>query len=288
MKTVWFGSMLLVAASVAAQPQRPAEDVVRATGGEITIAPVTHGTLVLRHGNDVILVDPARFTPGAPMPFPKPKPGELPVLPPGVTPHDSLSMWPVSGRQLARFEGLPTASLILVTDEHDDHLDPKAIEALRGPATRVVGPAVVATRVPDTLVMANGQQRTVGDIAIEAVPMYNLRPEPGFTEVFHTKGRGNGYVLTIAGARIYVAGDTACTAEMQALRGIDVAFLPMNLPATMSPAEAATCVKAFRPKVVYPYHSFGSDVAAFARALDGSGVEVRIREWYLGVPKATP
>jgi L-ascorbate metabolism protein UlaG (beta-lactamase superfamily) len=257
MKTVLLGGMLLIAASVAAQPERPAEDLVpAAAGGAITIAPVTHGTLVIRHRNLVVLVDPARFTPGAPLPFPKLKPGELPVLPPGVTPHDSVSMWPVSGRQLARLEGLPPASVILVTDEHDDHLDPKAIDALRGPETRVVGPAVVATRVPGTLVMANGQQRTVGDVAIEAVPMYNLRPEPGFTEVFHTKGRGNGYVLTIAGTRIYVAGDTACTPEMQALRGIDVAFVPMNLPATMSPAEAAGCVKAFRPKIVYPYHSF--------------------------------
>jgi L-ascorbate metabolism protein UlaG (beta-lactamase superfamily) len=284
MKAASVVSVLLIAASLTAQPRRPAEDVVpAAAGGEITIAPVTHGTLVLRYQKSVVLIDPARFTPGAPMPFPKPKPGEVPVLPPGLTPRDPISMWPVSGTQLARFEGLPTPTLILVTDEHDDHLDPRAIDALRGAATRVVGPAVVAARVPGTLVMANGEQRTVDAVGLEAVPMYNLQPEPGFTDVFHAKGRGNGYVLTIGGTRIYVAGDTACTPEMRALRGIDVAFLPMNLPYTMTPADAAACAKAFRPKIVYPYHSFGSDVAAFASALDGSGIDVRTREWYVGV-----
>jgi L-ascorbate metabolism protein UlaG (beta-lactamase superfamily) len=281
------GALLLVAAAM--QGRRPAPDVVpAAAGGTITIAPITHGTLLIRHGDTVVLIDPARFTPGAPMPFTRPKPGETLVLPPGLTPKDSISLWPVSGTQLARFEGLPPATVILVTDEHDDHLDPKALEALRAPGTQIVGPQVVAARVPETVTMANGQRRVIGSLTIEAVPMYNLRPEPGFTEVFHTKGRGNGYVLTIAGTRIYVAGDTACTEEMKALRGIDVAFLPMNPPATMSPDEAAACAKAFRPTIVYPYHSFGADVAAFGRALDGSGIEVRVRDWYVGVPTPAP
>jgi L-ascorbate metabolism protein UlaG (beta-lactamase superfamily) len=110
--------------------------------------------------------------------------------------------------------------------------------------------------------------------------MYNLAPEPGFTEVFHSKGRGNGYVLILAGKRIYLAGDTACTAEVKALRRIDVAFLPMNLPFTMSAADAAACARAFAPGIVYPYHSSGTDVAAFARVLDGTGIEVRVRDWY--------
>jgi L-ascorbate metabolism protein UlaG (beta-lactamase superfamily) len=133
------------------------------------------------------------------------------------------------------------------------------------------------------VVLANGDTRTVGEVGIEAVPMYNLRPEPGFTEVFHTKGRGNGYVLTIGGQRLYVAGDTACTDEMKALRRIDVAFVPMNLPATMSPADAAACVRAFAPRIVYPYHSSGSDLTVFSRTLDGSGVDVRLRDWYADV-----
>src|SRR5262245_58801229 len=113
MKTASIAGVLLLAASLQAQPARPAPDVVPAsTSGEITMAPVTHGTLVIRYRDAVVLIDPARFTPGAPMPFPKLKPGELPVMPPGVTPRDSISMWPVSGSQLARFEGLPPATVI--------------------------------------------------------------------------------------------------------------------------------------------------------------------------------
>ena len=270
---------MLAPGAATSHAQRPAPDRIPASGGEITITPVTHATLQIRQGATVILVDPARFTPGAPLPF-TPQPGKLPELPPGITPRDSISMWPVTPGQLARFDGLAAPTIILVTDEHDDHLDPKAIEALRTPATIVVGPAVVAARVPGTIVMANGETRTIGGVGIEAVPMYNLAPEPGFTEVFHSKGRGNGYVLTVAGTRIYVAGDTACTAEVKALRRIDVAFLPMNLPYTMSAADAAACARAFAPRIVYPYHSFGTDVAAFARALDGSGIEVRVRDWY--------
>jgi len=270
----------MLALGAGARPaQRAAPDRIPAAGGEITIAPVIHATLQIRRGATVILVDPARFTPGAPLPF-TPQPGKRPELPPGITPRDPISLWPVTPSQLARFDHLAAPTIILVTDEHDDHLDPKAIEALRTPATIVVGPAVVAARVPGTIVLANGETRTIDGVGIEAVPMYNLAPEPGFTEVFHGKGRGNGYVLTVAGTRIYVAGDTACTAEVKALRRIDVAFLPMNLPYTMSAADAAACARAFAPRIVYPYHSFGTDVAAFARALDGSGIEVRVRDWY--------
>jgi L-ascorbate metabolism protein UlaG (beta-lactamase superfamily) len=273
------------ALSAVTPAQRPAADSYAAIGGPLSIAPVTHGTLQIRHGDDVVLIDPARFTPGAPLPFPKRVPGQPMVLPPGISARDSVSAWPVGPGQMARFDGLAAPTLILVTDDHDDHLDPKALDVLRAPATTVVGPAVAASRVPGLVVMANGERRTLGRVGVEAVPMYNLRPEPGFTEVFHTKGRGNGYVLTIGGKRIYVAGDTACTEEMRALRDIDIAFVPMNLPATMSPADAAACVKAFAPKVVYPYHSDGSDVGVFTKALAGSGVTVRVLDWYAPLPK---
>jgi L-ascorbate metabolism protein UlaG (beta-lactamase superfamily) len=279
MATSFLALAAVLAGGETIRAQRPASDRIGVSGSEIAITPIVHATLQIRQGSTVILVDPARFTPGAPLPF-TPQPGKLPELPPGITPRDPLSMWPVTPAQLARFDGLGAPTIILVTDEHDDHLDPKAIEALNGPATIVVGPAVVAARVPGTIVMANGETRTIGGVEIEAVPMYNLAPEPGFTEVFHSKGRGNGYVLTVAGTRIYVAGDTACTPEVKALRRIDVAFLPMNLPYTMSATDAAACARAFAPRIVYPYHSFGTDVAAFVRALDGSGIDVRIRDWY--------
>jgi L-ascorbate metabolism protein UlaG (beta-lactamase superfamily) len=204
---------MLVPGAATSHAQRPASDRIPASGGRSRSRPSPRDAPDST-GAIVILVDPARFTPGAPLPF-TPQPGKLPELPPGITPRDPISLWPVTPGQLARFDGLAAPTIILVTDEHDDHLDPKAIEALKTRATIVVGPAVVAARVPGTIVMANGETRTIGGVGIEAVPMYNLAPEPGFTEVFHSKGRGNGYVVTLAGTRIYVAGDTACTAEVR-------------------------------------------------------------------------
>ena len=116
--------------------------------------------------------------------------------------------------------------------------------------------------------------------------MYNLSRGPAAGELFHPQGRGNGYVVTIGGRRLYVAGDTECTPEMKALRNIDVAFLPMNLPYTMTPAEAADCARAFKPSIVYPYHYRGQNPGEFVAALKGSGIEVRVREWYPRSPGA--
>ena len=118
--------------------------------------------------------------------------------------------------------------------------------------------------------------------------MYNLTPDRESGETFHTKGRGNGYVVTLGGKRLYFAGDTACTPEMKALANIDIAFLPMNLPFTMSPEDAATCAKTFKPKIVYPYHYLSPDENAttkFESAMKGSGIEIRLRNWYAGAPE---
>lgn len=129
--------------------------------------------------------------------------------------------------------------------------------------------------------MANGDVKTVEGVSIEAVPMYNIQRGPSPGQLYHDKGRGNGYIVTLGGKRIYIAGDTECTPEMKALKNIDVAFLPMNLPYTMPPSEAAECVKAFEPGIVYPYHYRGQNLDEFAAALKGtSGVDVRIRDWY--------
>jgi L-ascorbate metabolism protein UlaG (beta-lactamase superfamily) len=126
--------------------------------------------------------------------------------------------------------------------------------------------------------MANGDMKTVAGISIEALPMYNLQhgPKPG--ELYHPKGRGNGYVLTLGGKRLYFMGDTECTPEVRALKNIDVAFVPMNMPYTMTPAEAVECVMAFQPKIVYPYHYEGQrrDETLFRAFLKNTPVEVRI------------
>ena len=249
----------MLAVPVAAQ--RPAPDSIPAAGGAITVQPLTHATLQITQGSHIVLIDPTIFTgyDGLPQPVP------------------------------ISYGGLKPPTLILVTDEHSDHFDAAAIGKMRTPATKVVTfarPPSFGLPVQGAIRLANGQMQTVDGVAIEAVPMYNL--QRGFQgELFHTKGRGNGYVVTLGGKRLYVAGDTECTPEMKALRNIDVAFLPMNLPYTMTPAEAADCAKAFKPKIVYPYHYRGQDPKAFAAALKGSGIEVRLRDWYPGAPPFT-
>jgi L-ascorbate metabolism protein UlaG (beta-lactamase superfamily) len=129
-------------------------------------------------------------------------------------------------------------------------------------------------------VISNGETKTWHGWSIEAVPMYNLVRGPEAGKLYHDKGRGNGYVLTYGGKRFYFSGDTERIPEMRALKNIDVAFLCMNLPYTMPPDEAALAAKDFHPKVVIPYHYGKSDLSVFEKALAGSGIEVRILNWY--------
>lgn len=277
-------------AGVLSAAQRPTPDVIPADGGDLTIQPISHASLAIRYRSDVILIDPARFGPGLPPP-PQPTSEEiaqakraLSLVSSDGEPHPEtlVSAFFVRPGQLDRFSAVPPPTLILVTDIHTDHLDPRAIAALKSPTTRLVVPTAARSRlleVQGAELMANGETTVIGEVTIEAVPMYNLRPDSESGTIFHTKGRGNGYVLTV-GTRLYVAGDTACTPEMMALKNIDVAFLPMNLPYTMAPSEAAECAKEFRPKIVYPYHYFDSDLRLFESALKGSGIEIRIRDWY--------
>jgi L-ascorbate metabolism protein UlaG (beta-lactamase superfamily) len=218
-----------------------APDTIPASGGDITIQPLNHATLQVAHGGRVIDVDP-------------------------VAP--------------ANFGTLPAPDIILITDIHSDHLDPATVATLKKPATKIVAPAAAALKLDGAIVMKNGETKDVDGITIEAVPMYNLKRGPAAGQLFHDKGRGNGYIVTLGGKRLYFAGDTECIPEMKALKNIDVAFVPMNLPYTMPPSEAAECVKAFKPKIVYPYHYRGQNLEDFANALKGSGIEVRIRDWY--------
>lgn len=212
------------------------------TVGEVTITPIHHGSLMLQFGGKVIHIDP----------------------------------W-----SEGNYSSAPRADYILITDIHGDHMDKAMVAKLKKETTVVIAPAAVAKTILEAQVMNNGEKKKFGDIEIEAIPMYNLQrgPQPG--ALYHTKGRGNGYVLTIGGKRIYISGDTEVIPEMRALKNIDVAFVCMNLPYTMTPEEAAAGVKAFRPKIVYPYHYKGSDLKVFAGALaNEKGIEVRLREWY--------
>jgi L-ascorbate metabolism protein UlaG (beta-lactamase superfamily) len=238
-------------ATASAAPSAPASaapraaDVLATSRCEARITPLYHATMMIQCGDIVIYTDPVKD---------------------------------------ARYDGLPKATLVLITDIHFDHLDPAGLERVRTPETKVVVPRAVADKLPpqtpNLVVLANGASETVGGFRVEAVPMYNLKrgPKPG--ALFHDKGRGNGYVLTIGDKRLYFSGDTECIPEMKALKDIDVAFVCMNLPYTMPPAEAAECIDAFRPKVVYPYHYRESDLGELGKALTAKDVEVRVREWY--------
>lgn len=213
--------------------------------GDITITPITHASIQIEYGGKVIHVDP---------------------------------------QGQGDYSATRQADLVLVTDIHQDHLDPATIARVRKAGAPVVAPAAAAEKIENATVMKNGETKEVAGVSIEAVPMYNLQrgPEPG--KFFHDKGRGNGYILNLGGKRVYIAGDTECTPEMRALKNIDIAFIPMNLPYTMPPAEAAECVKAFKPKVVYPYHYRGQNPEEFKAALKGEAVEVRLLDWYKSQP----
>jgi L-ascorbate metabolism protein UlaG (beta-lactamase superfamily) len=159
---------------------------------------------------------------------------------------------------------------------------PAVLAKLQKPGTAILAPAAVAKTVASANIIRNGETRTWEQWSIQAVPMYNLKRGPEAGKLYHDKGRGNGYVLAYGGKRFYFSGDTENIPEMRALRDIDVAFVCMNLPYTMTPEEAADAVRAFHPKVVYPYHYRGSDTKAFEKALAGTGIEVRLRDWYPG------
>jgi L-ascorbate metabolism protein UlaG (beta-lactamase superfamily) len=226
-----------------------AQNTVPAANGPITFTPLQHATVQVEWNGKVIQVDPAQGDAS------KAKPGDL----------------------------------VLVTDIHGDHLNPEMLAKVRKSGAPVVMPEAVRTQAGDKIpapveVLANGQKKDVAGVSVEAVPMYNLTRGPAAGQLFHTKGRGNGYILTLGGKRVYFAGDTECTPEMKALKNIDVAFIPMNLPYTMPPSEAADCVKAFKPAVVYPYHFQGQKPEEFKQALQGSGVDVRLLNWYPAAP----
>jgi L-ascorbate metabolism protein UlaG (beta-lactamase superfamily) len=180
--------------------------------------------------------------------------------------------------RVADYTKLPQADVILITHEHIDHMDLQAIAGIRTGNTSVVLTKICARHVADGIVMQNGDARTIGDLAIEAVPAYNLVHKRENGQPFHPQGLGNGYVVTFADKRVYVAGDTENIPEMAALQDIACAFLPMNLPFTMTPEMVADAARAFRPRILYPYHTGDTDVSRLVELLRAEqGIEVRIR-----------
>ncbi|HWY61877.1 MAG TPA: MBL fold metallo-hydrolase [Rhizomicrobium sp.] len=209
--------------------------------GPVKITPIYHAAAMIEAGADRIYIDPA-------------KPADI--------------------------RGLPAGDLILITDIHGDHMDADDIKALSKVGTVIIAPAAVQQTITAAQPLANGASTNWRKWKITAVPMYNIKHVQPNGTPFHTKGRGDGYVLNYGGKNFYFAGDTEGTPEMRSLKDIDVAFIPMNLPYTMTPDEAADAVKAFKPKVVIPYHYSGQDTAQFKKDLDGTGIEVRLLDWY--------
>lgn len=257
------GIVMLAAGGAAAAGGAGAagEDRIAARGGDIVVRPLAHASVQIEFAGRVIQVDP----------------------------------WSRPGLRTAR-----PADLILVTDADGGahHLDPAAIASLRKPGAPVVIPAAGKAKVPDGLVLANGDHREVAGVMVEAIAAYDLKPG----DPYHPKGDANGYVITLGGKRILLAGVTECVPEIKALKNIDVAFVPMNLPqGRMTPPAVAECLRALKPAVAYPYHydqgyiarlsGRGGPPAADARpaadtvreladAIKADHIEVRSGNWY--------
>ena len=181
--------------------------------------------------------------------------------------------------RLTDYSKLPKADMIIMTHEHRDHLDPAALKEIRTEKTKVVLTAICAEKVDGGIVMNNGDVKIVDGLKIEAVPAYNLVHMRSEGVPYHPKGNGNGYVITFGDKRVYLAGDTENIPEMKNLNNMDCAFLPMNLPYTMTPKMAAEAAKAFKPRILYPYHFGNTDTSELVSLMkDTPEVEVRIRK----------
>lgn len=239
MKTLMISLLMMV--SLPAWAQKVFEtDTIQTSIGKLEITFIGHGTLMFKFADNIVHVDPVS--------------------------------------READYTQFPKADLILVTHEHGDHLDPKAIEAIKTDRTTLIVTERCYEKIKTGIVMKNGQVQSIGAIKIEAVPAYNIVHKRDSGQPFHPKGEGNGYVITFGDIRVYVAGDTENTPEMKSLKKIDIAFLPMNLPYTMTPEMVADAAKAFRPKILYPYHYGSTDPNQLVELLKAEkDIEVRIR-----------
>jgi L-ascorbate metabolism protein UlaG (beta-lactamase superfamily) len=245
-----FFTVMVTATSLSLSAQYAPVQTIQTKSGNLQIQPVTHATFIMNYNNKAFYVDPT----GGP----------------------------------SAFAGMAKPDVIIITDIHGDHCDPKTIDSITTTNTIFVVPRAVAERLrgvnPSKLVILNNGQKTEKDgVSITAIPMYNL---PENSDSRHTKGRGNGYVINFGGKNVYISGDTEDIPEMRHLKNIDVAFVCMNLPYTMDVNQAASAVLEFKPKIVYPYHYRGqeglSDVNAFRKLVnDGNkNIDVRLVNWY--------
>jgi len=239
---ILFSALMVVFAFAAGAQEGFEQDVIKTSAGDLKITFIGHSSLMFNFANKVIHIDPV-------------------------------------GRY-ADYTKLPKADLILVTHEHGDHLDVWAISRIHTLKTSLVIAEICSDKIKGAvIVMKNGDVKTVQGLKIEAVPAYNIVHMRSEGHPFHPKGDGNGYVITFGDKRVYVAGDTENVPEMKELKDIDIAFLPMNVPPTMTPEMVADAAKVFKPKVLYPYHYGDTDTSKLIDLLkDVKEIEVRIRK----------
>lgn len=244
MKTTISILMMLFAGLTGTSQTNPTKnfetDTFETSKGPLKITFIGHGTLMIEAGNQVVHIDP--------------------VL------------------READFSKLPKANLILITHEHFDHFDKKAISMITNPQTKIILSKSCKGLIDNGIVLLNGEQKSFGEWGIEAVPAYNLINKRPDGLPFHPKGNGNGYVISYGGKRIYVAGDTENIPEMGNLKKIDIAFLPMNLPYTMTPQMVADGAKSFMPVVLYPYHYGETNPQLLVDLLKNTPIKVTIRK----------
>ena len=235
----------------AIQSQLAKADTYKTRSGDLIVQPIIHASMVLKWQGKQIYIDPS-----------------------GIEKYN---------------QNWPKADIVYLTDIHGDHLNINTLKQIITPKTILVMPLAVQLKLkkeqlPNSVVLLrNGEEKSVLGIKSKAIPMYNLTA--GRT-MFHTKGRGNGYVLNFSGLRVYISGDTEDIKEMHALKNIDIAFVCMNLPYTMTDEQAASAVLDFKPKVVYPFHYRGkggfSDVNKFKTLVNkgNKNIEVKLKNWY--------
>ena len=237
---VVFIIIIIIAMTLPAYSQElPAIDKLNSSAGIVEMYFIGHGSLMFKLSSFVIYFDPVRSS--------------------------------------GNYDNLPKADLILVTHEHSDHLDIKLIDDLKKQGTILLCNEISATKVKWALVMKAGDKKEINNIVVEAVQAYNIVNERAPGQLFHPKGAGIGYILTIGDKRIYIAGDTENTPEMKALRNIDIAFLPMNLPYTMTPEMVADAARVFKPGILYPYHFGDTNTDEIIKLLKDTNIIVRIR-----------
>jgi len=219
--------------------EKPAFDKISTIAGDVEMHFIGHGSLMFKINDYCIHIDPVR--------------------------------------SMGNYDVLPKADLILVTHEHYDHLDAKLISELRKNGTVMLCNENSASEVKWAKPMKHGDTQKVGNIGVEVVYAYNMVNMRAPGQPFHPKGVGVGFVLTIGDKRFYIAGDTENTPEMKSLKNIDVAFLPMNLPYTMTPEMVADAANAFKPAILYPYHFGETDTNELVELLKNTDIEVRIR-----------